>query len=249
MVNPKISIVTVCYNSKGTIEKTIMSVKNQTYKNVEYIVIDGGSTDGTIDIINKYKNDVIDICISEPDEGPYDAMNKALKRVSGDWVLFLNSDDTFYNNDVLSTFKDCFQDCNTIYYGNVVMVPEMKICYGEFSKRKICITNICHQSIFYPQCVFKKYEYCKKYKLYADWFLNIKCYSDNDIFFQYVNTIVSNFNTQGMSMSCFDAHFKKDYKRIIVGEFGISYYIYSIIYKFCHSIKKRMKRIMFTLKS
>ena len=91
-MNPKISIVTVCYNSKSHIEEAIQSVLNQTYKNLEYIVIDGGSTDGTLDIIDKYK-DKIDYFVSEPDKGISDAFNKGIKAATGDIIGICNADD------------------------------------------------------------------------------------------------------------------------------------------------------------
>ena len=90
--NVKVSIVTVSYNSVATIEQTIRSVLNQTYKNIEYILIDGNSTDGTKDVILKYK-DSIATFISEPDEGIYDAMNKGIRQATGDIVGIINSDD------------------------------------------------------------------------------------------------------------------------------------------------------------
>jgi len=83
----KISIITVCYNVKDSIEETFLSIFNQTYKNVELIVIDGGSVDGTLDVINKYR-DKISHFVSEPDKGIYDAMNKGIDYVTGDFVLF-----------------------------------------------------------------------------------------------------------------------------------------------------------------
>ena len=95
MNNPKISVVTVCYNAVDLIEETILSVINQTYRNVEYIIIDGASTDGTVDIINKYR-DKIAYFVSEPDKGIYDAMNQAVGRIRGDHVLFLNCGDYLY---------------------------------------------------------------------------------------------------------------------------------------------------------
>ena len=97
----KISIITVCYNSAGTIENTILSVLNQTYNNIDYIVVDGNSDDGTLDIIKKYE-DKITRWISEPDTGLYDAMNKGLSMASGEIVGILNSDDTFFSNTVLT---------------------------------------------------------------------------------------------------------------------------------------------------
>ena len=87
-----ISVVTVSYNAVSTIEQTILSVINQTYPHIEYIIIDGGSTDGTVDVIKKYA-DKITYWVSEPDKGIYDAMNKGLRRVRGDWCVFMNSGD------------------------------------------------------------------------------------------------------------------------------------------------------------
>ncbi len=104
----KISIITVAYNSESSIEDTIKSVISQTYRDIEYIIVDGQSIDNTLSIINKYSDKVSKI-ISEPDQGIYDAMNKGLKISSGDIVGFLNSDDTYSNCKALSTIADCFK--------------------------------------------------------------------------------------------------------------------------------------------
>ena len=97
---PLISVITVSYNAVSTIEDTILSVINQTYTNIEYIIIDGGSADGTVGIIEKYV-DRISYWVSEPDKGIYDAMNKGLKVANGDWAIFMGSDDVFFNNKVI----------------------------------------------------------------------------------------------------------------------------------------------------
>ena len=96
----KISVVTVCYNAADTIERTMLSVLNQTYHDIEYIIIDGGSTDGTVDIIRKYA-DKIAYWVSEPDKGIYDAMNKGIKVATGEWINFMNAGDYYYSNEVL----------------------------------------------------------------------------------------------------------------------------------------------------
>ena len=94
--SPRISIITVVYNGASTLEQTILSVLKQTYSRIEYIIIDGGSKDGTVDIIKKYQ-DRIAYWVSEPDEGIYDAMNKGIRHASGDWIYFLGADDILYN--------------------------------------------------------------------------------------------------------------------------------------------------------
>ena len=114
----KISVVTVCYNSVNTIEETMLSVLNQTYPDIEYIIIDGGSTDGTVDIIRKYAAR-LGYWISEPDKGIYDAMNKGIAAATGDYINFMNSGDMFASNDVLSSFKNFVSDDPEIVYGDV----------------------------------------------------------------------------------------------------------------------------------
>lgn len=98
---PKISVVTVTYNCVDVLENTLESVINQKYSNVEYIVIDGKSNDGTLHLINKHK-DHISILVSEPDKGIFDAMNKAINLATGDWILFMNAGDTFADDNVLT---------------------------------------------------------------------------------------------------------------------------------------------------
>lgn len=95
-----ISVITVCYNSSVTIEKTIESVESQSYNNIEYIIVDGGSKDTTLDIIKKHSR-TVNIFLSEPDEGIYDAMNKGIHLANGDYICFLNSDDAFCDNKVI----------------------------------------------------------------------------------------------------------------------------------------------------
>jgi glycosyltransferase involved in cell wall biosynthesis len=115
----KISLITATYNAKNTIGRCIESVISQQYNHLEYIIIDGGSTDGTLQIIDQYK-DYIDILVSEPDNGVYDAMNKGIKLATGDIVGTLNADDYFALNDIIPTVAKVFTDPGvSILYGNL----------------------------------------------------------------------------------------------------------------------------------
>lgn len=116
---PLISIITVVLNSERYLEETILSVINQPYDNIEYIIIDGGSSDGTLDIIKKYENK-INYWVSEKDSGIYEAMNKGIALVTGDWVNFVNSSDTI-NKDAYGVISDylvdCSHQCNVVAFG------------------------------------------------------------------------------------------------------------------------------------
>jgi glycosyltransferase involved in cell wall biosynthesis len=98
-MKPLVTVITVCFNCKSDIEKTIKSVLEQTYDNIEYLIIDGGSTDGTVDVIKTY-SDRLAYWVSEPDRGIYDAMNKGLQKAAGEWVNFMNVGDLFVDEMV-----------------------------------------------------------------------------------------------------------------------------------------------------
>ena len=116
----KVSIITVCYNSAKTIKRTIKSVAEQDYEEIEYIIIDGGSTDGTLDIIDRYK-DKISVLVSEPDEGIYDAMNKGIARATGDIIGFMNSDD-WYADGAIVAIAEAFKKTEAeIVYGKTII--------------------------------------------------------------------------------------------------------------------------------
>ena len=118
---PLVTVITAVFNGVKDLETTILSVLNQSYANVEYIVIDGGSTDGTLDLLRKYENS-IDYWLSEPDSGVYDAFNKACRLITGEWAVFIGAGDMLYDESVLTLISEAVQrvDINTeIVYGNV----------------------------------------------------------------------------------------------------------------------------------
>lgn len=148
----KLSIITIVLNDKQNIEKTILSVLSQGVE-VEYIIIDGGSTDGTLDIIKKYK-DRIDVVVSEKDSGIYNAMNKAIDLVGGDWICFMNSGDMFYDSNVLKNVLPNFDDELDVVYGDWEVRYENKKRVLKADKN---IENIWKGMIFSHQsCLVRK---------------------------------------------------------------------------------------------
>lgn len=175
-----VSIITVCYNAVDTIEKTILSVLNQTYKNIEYIVVDGKSTDGTIDIIKKYEKNISKI-ISEADDGIYHAMNKATQNAHGDWIYFLNSGDLLFNNEIIQNVISFYsKDINaSIIYGDII-VYDHYICdtlkmYRPTLFHVMTRGGINHQAMFARKELFNQPEpFYLNYRVFADynWLLN-----------------------------------------------------------------------------
>ena len=123
MINPKVSIITVTFNAEKVLERTLRSIKKQDYNNIESIIIDGASTDGTLKIVEKY-SDVVTKWISEKDNGLYDAMNKGISLATGDYVWFLNAGDTICKSDVLNYFFSKESFMRDVYYGETVIVDE-----------------------------------------------------------------------------------------------------------------------------
>ena len=120
-----VSIITVCYNSKGTIRETIESVLEQDYPSIEYLVIDGGSTDGTLDILDTYIDDISKV-VSEPDRGIYDAMNKGIGFATGDLVCMLNSDDVYASSSSVRGLVECLQSQNVdSVYADLVITDSL----------------------------------------------------------------------------------------------------------------------------
>ncbi len=201
--SPKLTVITVVYNNVRDIERTILSVINQTYPNIEYLIIDGASTDGTKAVIQRYA-DRITRWISEPDQGIYDAMNKGLTLASGDYVLFMNSGDEIYAattvQEVFATAADA-----DIYYGETEMYNERWESIGlrrhaipeQFNWKSFRYgMNISHQAIYIRKAIVSPYDL--RYRLSADidWIIRAAKRAD-----KIVNThrIVAKYLVGGMS--------------------------------------------------
>ncbi|HTI59637.1 glycosyltransferase family 2 protein [Mucilaginibacter sp.] len=179
MFNPKLSVITIVYNSAGDIERTMLSVLEQTYGSIEYIVVDGLSTDGTMEIVKKYKDKLAKL-ISEKDEGIYDAMNKGLAAATGDYVLFMNSGDEFYSNDTVTKVFTTAEHAD-IYYGETEMIDAKGNSLGQrrhkapesFTWRSFKYgMSVSHQAIYVRRSLAEPFD--RTYHLSADidWILN-----------------------------------------------------------------------------
>lgn len=175
---PKLSIITVVFNDVKNIERTLLSVINQTYDCIEYIILDGGSTDGTVDIIKKYENHISQ-WISEKDRGIYDAMNKGLSMATGTYVLFMNSGDELYNSKTVELVFQSSPEAD-IYYGETEMFDEQ---WNSLGRRRHHVPknftwqsfkygmNISHQAIYIRKSITEPYDEYYQLSADIDWIL------------------------------------------------------------------------------
>lgn len=205
----KISIITVCFNSEATIENTIRSVASQTYKEIEYIIVDGNSTDKTVEIIKKYENTVVTKWISEKDSGLYDAMNKGIKMATGDYIGILNSDDVFYETTTIEQVASFIEKNKGIdaITGNIVQHNGKKIVRKYSSKSwvpnrlKIGFMPP-HPSIFIKRSLFDKFGfYTLGYRIAADYELIIRFFLKNKISYLYSGITTTTMLVGGASSS------------------------------------------------
>lgn len=168
-----ISVITVSYNSAKTIEDTIQSVISQNYFNIEYIIIDGNSTDNTLEIIKKY-TDRIAYWSSEPDKGIYDAMNKGINRSKGKWLYFLGADDRLEPN-ILNKVSCYLVADKMMVYGDVFSENALRIP-SFLSVRTLMQNTVHHQGAFYNIKLFEKFRYDSKLRIISDYELNLLIY-------------------------------------------------------------------------
>lgn len=205
MSNFKISIITVVYHAADTIEQTFRSVVEQDYPNIEYIIIDGGSTDGTLDVIKKYE-DRIAYWVSEPDKGIYDAMNKGLSAATGDYIYYLGADDCLYASNSISQAASCLEEAPEIdvLCASVMMVDAgnrmEKIYSSDFSEEDVMSGyNTPHQGMFVRRELLQKYRFDTSYRIAADYKNFLKFYLDQDISLKTTDLVVAYYANDGIS--------------------------------------------------
>ena len=255
----KISVITVCLNSVGTIAITLHNVASQTFKNVEHILIDGGSIDGTVDVINKYE---VTHFVSEPDNGIYDAMEKGVKASSGDVMIFLNSGDLFYDDKVCEDVVEFFNKTNSdIIFGDFLpflINPSDKYDHESFTPNQVCKLdmiknrgylknhNIHHQALFYRSEVFEKCSFFSSYwPQGSDYILNAQALLLNGFRAKYFSRTVTKFALGGKSTSNYQQELN-DYKKLstIISELYFNIPVIYDLNEFVFDTKKQFIRIM-----
>lgn len=192
-----VSIVTVCLNAEEEIESTLLSVLNQSFTDIEYIVVDGGSTDGTVNVIRKYQDRIAHF-ISEPDKGIYDAMNKGVDLATGEWINFMNAGDCFASNTVVEEMMNGMDSYCDVLFGNTILVrgDYHMVRKGQYLENDFPILS--HQSVFVKTGLLKERHFDLKYRISADFAFLYDLYKEGHNFC-YKDIDVDKFNMMGLS--------------------------------------------------
>ena len=199
----ELSIITINLNNREGLEKTLNSVFEQSIKSFEYIVIDGGSNDGSKELIANHQTKFT-YWLSEPDRGIYEAMNKGIERANGKYLLFLNSGDFFTDNKVLQQVATAIKkDKSDIFYTDIIINNRRKTYPQQISLSFLFKTSLCHQSTLIKRSIFREFGlYDLRYNLIADWYLLIKSYFAHKSFTYIPDVVLTNFDNTGISASC-----------------------------------------------
>jgi glycosyltransferase involved in cell wall biosynthesis len=245
-----ISVITVVYNGEAHLEQTIQSVLSQSWSNIEYVIVDGGSTDGTLDIIRKY-DDRIAHWVSEPDKGIYDAMNKGVSLASGNLIAFLNSGD-WYNPGVLEKVAEEYLrkiNGDMVIAGKWTLIFEdldLEVHVSPSLKFSLGIP-ISHPAMFVPKNVYEKFgKFDLQYRYGADFDMLVRLYL-RGVKFHFIDTIILNYRTQGASEKYY-YDTGKDHSLIIRRNLPMrTYVIYRIVrlkYNILMELTVMMKKIV-----
>lgn len=238
MDTPIISVVTICYNAVECIEETMLSVLNQTYDKVEYIVIDGGSKDGTVDIIKRYAHRLA-YWTSEPDKGIYAAMNKGIQKANGEWINFMNAGDTFYSSTVIQEVFSKVSLSSDIIYGDTCL----SFSIGQYIREGKKVTDkdympFGHQASFSRTRLMKTYGFDTCYKVCADYKFFYQIYKIGGKF-EYIDLIVSNYEAEA-GLSSVNTSLLKYERGKIEGKASNIFWLLSCIVFYILSLLKRV---------
>jgi glycosyltransferase involved in cell wall biosynthesis len=204
------SIITINYNDKSGLRRTIESVASQTYVDYEYIIIDGGSTDGSVDVIKEFAPD-IDCWVSEKDRGIYHAMNKGVLQAHGDYCLFLNSGDAFYDKSVLEHIaekglkEDIIVGKLVSFTNDYLFNPPSRL----ISLYYLYSGTVPHQSSFIKTDLLRQYPYDEQLKIVSDWKFFVQAIVLHNCSVRYIDEIVARFDTNGVSTTNPDKMWKE----------------------------------------
>jgi len=203
----KISIIIVTFNAKQTLRLALKSVLNQKYHNLELVVIDGKSTDGTLDILKAYDTQIT-YWVSEPDRGIYDAMNKGIAAATGKWLLFLGADDELCENILTEIFEVAPGNAVDLLYGTVKIAGSSNLLGSCSSAEQIIEHNVPHQAMFYSRSLLQRLNgYNLRYKILADYDLNLRIFEDLSIEKKFIDHPVAVFSSKGISNRTIDYTF------------------------------------------
>jgi len=235
---PFISIVIAVLNRVKCVGRAIESVARQTYDNVELVIVDGGSTDGTVELLKKY-DDVIDCWISEPDHGIYDALNKGVKLARGDWINIQGSDDFLF--DSLDKMALHLRSECTVYYGDLFYHYQKKIRFGKQTAYKLANHQFGHHRYFFPCKYFDIYSYNINLCICADYEMVVRSYFDKNFAFEYVPIVVSEYNElDGASFHLVDYEFERIRYQFLRSKFPIFYVIAFYLRKYIAEKRRRL---------
>lgn len=217
----KLSIITINYNNRDGLRKTIESVVAQTTRDFEYIVIDGGSTDGSVDVIKEYAS-YIDYWVSEPDKGIYNAMNKGVRAASGQYCQFLNSGDWYYDNEVVHKFNQ-YANMTDIILGYTAHIKNSSIIIGRSVTDTISFitlikAGINHQASFIKRKLCVSFPYDESYKICSDWKFYLETLIIHNCSFSTVDDVIVCFDMEGISNTNMELNGKE--RNDIIKELG-----------------------------
>ena len=220
MLSTKVSIITVVYNAVATIEQTLLSVVKQDYSNIEYIIVAGGATDGTLDIVKKYEKKIA-LWLSEPDHGIYDAMNKGLTHATGNYIYYLGADDCLLAPTSISQVVSFLQDNPEVdvLCASVMMVDSVyrieKVYSSNFSEADVLSGyNTPHQGMFVRREILQKHRFDTSYHIAADYKNFLKFYLDQNIALKKSAMIVAYYANDGVSGNGSDAQQMEDVRAL-----------------------------------